>query len=209
MFSGRLVDSMSEMRNHQNLIRRELKRLPEWKQAAFMLSCCERMLPNFAAFAGETGVGNPAVLRQALDSAWNWIQDEVLPADLNKLRAACDEQAPDTAAFASAYTSAALDAANATASVLDFIERPDIEHAVTVATLATDSIDLYVQERYDIVPDDPDLDQKIVHAPLMDAELKRQESSLNRLLELKEQRQIAARILRQEWSQTQAGSLAD
>src|SRR5262245_38473482 len=110
-----------------------LQRLPAWKRIVFMAQVATRMLPNYERFSGETGFGDVSVLKRALDAAWFWMESGKAPCDLTALLDACEKQAPDTEDFGSPYTSAALDAANAAAYILDAIERPDEAQSTVVA----------------------------------------------------------------------------
>jgi hypothetical protein len=186
-----------------------LLKLPRWKRVAFMLSCCERMLPNFARFAEETAFGDIAVLRQALDAAWDLLQDDVIPANLNELTLACGQQAPHTEMFTSPFTSAAGDAANAAATTLEQILGGEPGDAMAVATLATDSVDLYAQECLEIAPDGAQGERKILDTNLMKAEINKQHAALDLLREIEQPRSIVVKKLRQDWSLVAAGSLAE
>ncbi len=49
---------------------RDLVALPASHRVAFAASCCERLVPNYQAFALMEDWGNPRLLRRALDAAW-------------------------------------------------------------------------------------------------------------------------------------------
>ena len=153
--------------------------LPPWKKLAFMALTCERMLPNFGRFASETKFGEVSILRHALDSAWIYIQSGKLEGDPDKLKRACEDQAPDTELFRSIYTSAALDAANAVAAIFDAIKNPSVEHVLETAALARDTVDLFVQQTNNLDdPCDPSFEQSILTNSLMQRELCRQREDL-------------------------------
>lgn len=182
-------------------------RLPAWKRVAFMAACCERMLPNYEHFARETGFGRSAMLREVVDVAWDWIQNDELAGDPDKLATLANGQAPDTAAFASRYASAALDAAAAVALLMQTLAEPDGEGPAQVSRLAFDSIDLFVQEELDLAPADPQFERAIQGHPLMKAEWRRQHANLETLLEVRTDREQAAFALRTAWSRLERGSL--
>jgi uncharacterized protein YjaG (DUF416 family) len=158
---------------------RSLALLPPWKKLAFMALTSERMLPNFQRFSSETGFGNASSLRQALDVAWIYIREGKLTGDPEKLKQVCEAQAPNTELFTSIYTSAALDAANSVAAIMDAIRNPTTEFALEVAELARDTVDLFVQETNDLDPRGADFEQSILESPLMQRELQRQKDDLN------------------------------
>ena len=90
---------------------RSLRKLPAWKQVAFMALVGARMLPNFRRYSAETGFGNVSVLEETLDAAWTWIESGRLPANSTALLEACDRQAPNAEKSTHPYTWPALDAA--------------------------------------------------------------------------------------------------
>lgn len=186
----------------------QLQLLPGWKQVAFMVLCCERMIPNFDRFSKEAGFGDAAVLRIALDVAWRWLETDQLPMDLDSLRSACEEQAPSTEDFRSEFTSAALDAANAVATVLDALERWSASNAAEVAALARDTVDLYVQASRNLDPASPSFEADILADPLMQTELRRQREDLEELISLGEDRSFIVTRMRKRSSQRGAGSLS-
>lgn len=53
-----------------NALGKQLTALTERSTLLFALTCTERMLPNYQQFVAITGWGNAAVLREALDLAW-------------------------------------------------------------------------------------------------------------------------------------------
>jgi uncharacterized protein YjaG (DUF416 family) len=132
-----------------------------------MLLCGERMLPNYRRFSSETGFGEPIVLREALDTGWIWIESDATPSYVAALRDACERQAPDTERFHSLYTSAALDAANVAAFVLDALSQPERTRPCEVAQLGRDTVDLFVQEVRNLDPSSPGFEQAIYRDELM------------------------------------------
>lgn len=162
-------------------LERILSALEPWKCTAFMVRCCERMVPNYEAFSAETGFGDTEVLKESLNSAWMWIETGLVLSNVQELKRRCDQQTPQTEDHKSPYTSAALDAANAAYLVLDSLTGPEVSQAVEVATLARDTVDLYIQERFGLDPNSPDLETTILMHPLMQAELSRQRRDLDDL----------------------------
>jgi uncharacterized protein YjaG (DUF416 family) len=186
---------------------RSLRKLPPWKRIAFMAQIGERMLPNFQRFSAETGFGDVSVLRNALDTAWAWIESGRLLSNLAELREACEQQAPDTELFSSPYTSAALDAANVAALLLDALEQPDEAQPVDVASLARDTVDLFVQERMNLDPNAPGFEETILRHHLMQSELRHQREDLEALTRWSEDRESLGRELRAKFAGGASGSL--
>ena len=195
-----------ELFNETSLLLK-LEGMPAWKRVAFMAYCCERMLPNYATFKVQSGYGNNAVLRAALDVIWEWVENEQTNEDMIALARACEQQAPDTAEFSSSYTSAALDAATAIATTAEAVSDTTASKVIEVASLARDTIDLFVQKVDDLDPNDPRLDEKIRRSDLMQAELRTQRQSLERLKALPSDDKKLRAHLREQWTNLETGSL--
>ena len=171
---------------------------PRWKQLAFMACCCERMLPNYRVFSDETGWGVHDVLESALDACWNYIEADVMPPAVIEVLQQCEAQAPNMEDFPSEYTSPALDAAVAIATLVEGTlkienQSADVEQ---VATLARDTIDMYLQFQEDLDPNDPDLDRKILSNNLMRREVDAQINCIDLLSHANHDRASFVRELR-------------
>ncbi len=66
-------EKLSELEN-------KLDGLPPLHRVAFATSICERLLPNYSAFA-RFGQANPSVLRNALDEVWQILQGKSADAE--------------------------------------------------------------------------------------------------------------------------------
>lgn len=149
------------------------------KALAFGVLCCERLLPNYLAFQQDSGWGDVTHVRNALNCATASIYGQKPVVDeVKSLSVACESEAPNSDDFASVYVTSAQDACFAVCNLLDFLLEADINKIVQVATYATDSVDLYVQEIEGMSPADPSLEQKILMHRLMQRELAQQEDDL-------------------------------
>jgi uncharacterized protein len=189
-------------------VRQSLGRLDPWKRVAFMALCCERMVPNYDRFTADSGFGDSQVLRRGIDAAWSWLDSDRVPDDSKSVRAQVEQQAPNTEDFSSPFTSAALDAANAVASLLDAVAEPDGADPGEVASLARDTVDLYVQEIEKLDPNDRGIENAIRLHPLMQSELRRQRDELAYLERWTGSQRDAARQLRAKGGSAAIGSLA-
>jgi uncharacterized protein YjaG (DUF416 family) len=97
---------------------------------------------------------------------------------VKELITCCEDAAPESGKYDSLFVSAAQDASFAVCSLLDFLIEKDTRKIVQVATFATDTVDLYIQEDENISSDDPELEMKILCHHLMQRELCRQERGL-------------------------------
>src|SRR4029079_8952292 len=155
--------------------RAALSRLRPHQQLAFAAARCERMLPNYETFMREVGWGDVRPLRSALDSVWLACEDKTSSAaDMRALLSECEKSAPDADDFESLYVASAQDAVFAICAVLDFLLDDDLDRLVRAPQLATDPVDLVVQERENMDSADPRLERKILEHPLMQQELQRQ-----------------------------------
>jgi uncharacterized protein YjaG (DUF416 family) len=191
----------------EDILRQSLTRLDPWKRIAFMTLACERMLPNYERFTADSGFGDSRVLRRGMDVVWSWLEVNQVPDDIEAIYTQVERQAPNTVGFSSPFTSAALDAANAVAITLDAIRMTDGSDAVEVASLARDTVDLYLQEMENLDPNDPGLEEAIRRNPLMQAELRRQREDLVDLERWTGSRIDAVRQLRARGRRLAAGSL--
>lgn len=163
-------------------LERALKKLPIEGQLAFLLSCAERLLPNYLSFQRRHSWGNATVLRAALDLGWHRLQGRTVTTDeINLSLERCEAATPDTEDFDSELVSSALDAANAAALVLEFLLESNVGKVVQCAELARDTVDMYVQELEDLDPNDAMLETTILNHPLMQQELQRQRTDLETL----------------------------
>ena len=148
-------------------------------QRAFGALCCERLLPNYAAFQQETGWGDIHPLRYALDRVWLDISGRSTPStEAGALAEVCEALAPSSDDFSQLRVTSAQDACFAICSLLDHLIDSSPEKILQVATYATDSVDLFVQEIEDMKPRDPDLENKILMHPLMQRDLASQDRDI-------------------------------
>lgn len=156
-----------------------LKKLNNKRQLAFGALCCERLLPSYLAFQRDAGCGDIALVRKALDCVWTFLRDQPLSSEeIKNVTASCESAVPNSDDFVSLYVTSAQDACFAVCGLLGYLLESDVGKVVQVATYATDSVDLYVQEIENMAPNDPQLEQKILLHPLMQRELTQQEDDL-------------------------------
>lgn len=149
------------------------------RQLAFGALCCERLFPNYLAFQHDSGWGDAALMRAALDCVWACLRDQPPSSEeIENITSSCEDAAPSSDDFDSLYVTAAQDACFAICALLDYLLESDIDKIVQAATYATDSVDLYVQEIENMAPNDPKLEQKILMHRLMQRELTQQEEDL-------------------------------
>ncbi|WP_137940382.1 DUF416 family protein [Chitinivorax sp. B] len=161
------------------VLKARLSKLGDKQQLAFGALCCERLIPNYLMFQQDAGWGDNVPVRKALDCVWAYLHDQTPSSqEIKNATASCESAAPNSEDFASLYVTSAQDACFAVCSLLDYLFKNDVDRVVQVATYATDSVDLYVQEIEGMEPNDPQLEQKILAHRLMQRELTQQEADL-------------------------------
>jgi uncharacterized protein YjaG (DUF416 family) len=176
-------------------VEKELTRLPPLHRVAFAASCCERLLPNYSAFAREEGWGNPAVLRTALDEVWQILQGK--PADaarIGQLREDCihamkyDEY--DEEILKSEYNYEAEQAAIAIYNALEACLDPTPQLAVEVARCVVNTVDEFIRALKEIANPSwykkpyEEQEEEIAHHPFIIREIAKQREDLQRLKEV-------------------------
>jgi len=160
-------------------LRARLEKLVSGKQLAFGAVTCERLLPNYAAFQKDTGWGDVALLRKALDFVWSSIGSESIDARrARSITTSIEAVTPDSEDYETVYADLAQDACLCVLNLLGFLSEKDVDKIIYAVTYAADSVDLYVQEIENMAPNDPELEQKILNHRLMQRELAQQEKNL-------------------------------
>jgi uncharacterized protein YjaG (DUF416 family) len=181
-------------------LRQRIEQLPALGRLAFLLSIAERLLPNYAAFSRRHAWGEPDALRRALDLGWRALErKEITPAEIEARLAECEAVTPDTEDFDSELVSPALDAAASCALVLELLKKDDPEKVVDGASLAHDTVDMYVQELERLEATDPLLERKIARHQLMRRELERQKTDLDLLAQTDWNRHDTVSELARQW----------
>ena len=164
------------------ILKAKVVRLGHAKSLAFAAACCERAIPNYEVFSLEEHWGNSKILRRSLDSIWLFIaeaRNNVDRSHTERLLEALNMVTPDTENFKSILTSAALDAAISIAESLDYMRENSANHIVTVASLARDTVDMFLQHAEANIDSTVNSGEAIVHHPLMVAELAKQQTDVD------------------------------
>jgi uncharacterized protein len=148
-------------------------------QLAFAASCAERILPNYEKFCEVTNWGDLSPLRDSLDLIWEACMGKILSLhDIETAMKLCEAVIPDSNDFKSFYSTLAQDAVFSIWNLMDYLKDGNIDSLISGARYTTDSIDLYVQEIENITITDPQREDKILHHPMMQQELARQQRNL-------------------------------
>ena len=148
-----------------------MERLNATGRFAFGVCILERALSGFLQFQSETGSVGGGELRAALAHCWSTLENGVAPRDPFVTLAACENILPDSEDYASAYTSAAIDAINIACNLLAYSQEPKLDLLVDSVHSRRDTFDLYIQNALDLDPADSHFEEKIANHPLMQEEL--------------------------------------
>jgi uncharacterized protein YjaG (DUF416 family) len=168
--------------NEQALIER-LREIPAESRVAFALLCAERLLPSYQAFHEATGKGSFAALACISERLWKDISGERMTIEeVSAQLQACMELIPgeeDTPG--SPLQVYAEDAASALAYALRARLSGESQEAVWAARRAYETLDHYVIQHDEIDPNEPQAEEHVVHHPLIQVELIRQQRDLDDL----------------------------
>jgi uncharacterized protein len=132
-------------------LEKELEGLPPLHRIAFAASCCERLLPNYNAFSRMENLGDPSVLRNALNEVWQILQGKPVDAALiRRLIEDCSDVIPDSDDFISPnwiYDIEAEEAAIAICITLEACLDPTPQQIIRVASCVTNTIDAFLPHR--------------------------------------------------------------
>lgn len=204
---GRAQEVTSVLEFDRANLRGMLQHLAPWKQAAFALSICERLLPNYVAFARETSWGSPETIQKCLSTAWRRLSDGSTQIRLSEAADACDAAAPDTESFQSKYTSAALDAALSVANMMRVLNEFDTEKVLEIAESAYDTVGLFVSQTDTASIVTAEDRKRVLEHPLVQNELRRQCEDLNLLSRLDGEFSAYESLLYNTWKGRNALSL--
>jgi uncharacterized protein YjaG (DUF416 family) len=151
-----------------------LKELDFNKQLVFAYLTCERLYPNYVFFSKNYGFGNPIELRKAIDYLYsNLINQKLDSKKINSLISNIDSLTPQPANYDTILASSALDACGVVYESLNFLLDKQSSRLDSISTMATDTVDMYIQEIAELdFNTDRYFQQKIDNHPLMQKEIK-------------------------------------
>jgi len=144
--------------------------LSQWQQIAYSAALLERMLPNYKLFSETTEFGQFSILRNQLDTVWQWLDKNNrckinYEAQLTKLEPQIPE--PESFDFFGVYP--ALDACMAMVSLFQIMQDKSSDGCENVSKLSENSVLKYVEL---VLSQDHELitDEMIDSHPLMEWE---------------------------------------
>lgn len=164
-------------------LRLRLDALSAQQRLVFAVSSYFAVEPHYRAFVADTGWGSDERMHKWAEQLWNVAAGNAV-LDVQELRAVqeqWDELVPDHDDFDSPLTSAALDAAVVLVCATEVAKSGSAQEASNAGYQAIAIADLLAQESENMHPRDPQLEEKILAHPLMQAELRRQADVLGLL----------------------------
>lgn len=102
----------------QNPIQVRLEKFEPWQQITFMVSLCERMYPNYAAFCETTEYAEARVYRDILDSIWELLTVKKAKINFERQLEKLEELIPSSDEFEFYGVYPAIDACIALSTLL-------------------------------------------------------------------------------------------
>jgi len=147
------------------------------KNLLFGYLTCQRLLPNYTFFSENYSFGKAEILENYLNTIRNKILEPSVkvnfPSDIEEIIL---KLAPQPHEYETVLASSALDACSATFELISYVEDQNINHIEAISVAATDSVDMYIQDKEMLDMDDPLFEEKIKVHPLMTKEIEIQET---------------------------------
>ncbi len=124
----------------------ELANLGIRHRVAFAASVCDRLLPNYEAFALMEHINPAGQFLPLLEEVWAYLGGANLPLDrINALIQYCKSALPDTETYSSLFANPAFNTVCALIYTLESCVDGSPHRIGLTARLACDTVDLYVQ----------------------------------------------------------------
>ncbi|MDF3920051.1 YjaG family protein [Salinicola salarius] len=121
-----------------------LRRLDARQQIAFMAALSERLVPNYALYAGMSGHGNPSVMNNVLDLVWERLKVASARIDFDKQAEKLAEIEPpeDDDSFGARR---ATESVMALTTLLDALRGEAPEAALEVSRVSRNGVRAYIE----------------------------------------------------------------
>ncbi|MBA4849447.1 DUF416 family protein [Emticicia sp. BO119] len=164
-------------------IEKKIVKLSFKQQVLFAVLTCEKLLPNYREFSSIVRWGSIEVLEEAIVMIYQYLQDiELDDTELDGIYEKIIEITPNIENFESDLASYALDTCSAISDAIEFLLSEDQSYVLNIASIARDTVDMFIQESIysEILPDDSEA--KIAENEYMKKEYRRQHDILRKLL---------------------------
>lgn len=168
------------MDKYRDTIENKILLLNTDKKIMFSLLICKRLLPNYIYFSNKFKFGNPSDLESVIFTLFKNLMENKENNNIDNLIKKIENNTPNTEDFNTIFVSFALDACTSILSILYYLKDDDINNIVDIATYARDTVDMYIQERDNLIIS-KELEFLIENDILMLNEKKRQLDVINYL----------------------------
>jgi uncharacterized protein YjaG (DUF416 family) len=150
-----------------------LRQLDYKKQLVFAYLTCKRLYPNYVFFSKQFSFGDPMLIEKAIYDIYEAIFDIEIQ-DPSALISKIDQNTPAPEKFGTVLASSALDACSVVTETISFISDKKFKRIEDISTLGTDSVDMYIQEKFDLDYNQADFEDIIKNNLLMKNEIHNQ-----------------------------------
>ena len=123
----------------------QVRDLKEWQACGFALVLLERMYPNYQLFCELTEFSDAKLLRNSLNSLWEWLAIPGTKINFEAQREKLEEATPDLDQFDSYGVYPALDFAVALDAMLNLVSGEDPQGAVVISKVSQGSVEAYIE----------------------------------------------------------------
>ena len=165
-------------------------------QCLFLLLTCDKMLPNYVSFSAETNWGNPQVFKDAMSTLEHTALGKAFAeSELKVLSKSIEENIPDLEAFETG--SFAFDSSIVFNEAILFLINQDPENLVNAIQGALDTVDMFVQMKDNLDPNDKAFEAKIQDSLYLKREVNRQQLMIDHLSRIQKITKEAIEALQQ------------
>lgn len=123
----------------------QVRELQEWRASAFSLLLLERMYPNYQLFCEATEFCDATLLRNTLNTMWEWLAVPGTKINYEAQRTRLDEATPDVNDFDNYGVYPALDFAVSLDAVLNLMSGEDPQGAVVVSKVSQGCVEAFIE----------------------------------------------------------------
>ena len=139
-------------------------------------------MPNYIRFSKRSGLGNPTVLKEALDSIWQDVQGRPLTkAELETILDRCEPLIPTDEEDTTEDAAYAEDAATSIAYAIEARLTDDAQKAAWAARRAFEAVDYFIMCQIGSTTIEPEHLRFALSQPIVQAKLRRQQAVLEEL----------------------------
>jgi uncharacterized protein YjaG (DUF416 family) len=166
--------------------KKSIKGCSERDLMIFMGLSIELLMPIYLSFSKRVNWGSVQILEEITTTLYSTAfirQPE--PKYLEMLKEELYLQSPDLDEIDDRLASYALDVCIAADEAVSFLISPDLNHFTEFVTNIFNLLDMYVQEKNDLDPNEPNIEKIIMKDIFVEREVKRQVGLLSRLKQKK------------------------